>query len=775
MVHNNVIDETHELLRELLFEDKSANLKTESTGSPCAGNSQGVAWISPQGRWYLMPQNVGHGTWVIDQIVYPSGLFHYNWREYVNDPTAVKAMELAFETPMKEDTINVVVKVPPRNKSNSVLAFLKSYGLEPNKSTPDDVDLYRIKNEIYDSYDLNIKQIAFVETKKSDPLIKKRAAILDEFNNVNSKLRGSISDSSYNKMFEDGWVRVANVWAITLGNTVSHASVDTWCEHLLKCLTPGEDIEQKIVYVDGEGPIRGRLPLVNVIEELCSYKMQEKFWTHLNVAKSMMHKSIRESRELLFELLEDKKKPTKADVFDAIKVLLPAAAGNIELRSGSGVRIGLIKKNPSFNLQGEIENALRSNKSPLAWDGEVIEPNTIPPRGTDILSSQFNALEVKFKVGNIDNIDNNTSMFIVVSKKEKGVSTAVETKQVATLRDLIKGGVTPSEGGVTPSGGVFLRKSFNTKFVESDFVYVNDIEQLAGTLKSDVRLFNSNSDSNGEEIFLSLKGAEAQQWGGFIKDAVIRENATVIKFVKLVISVSKTSVTGSTLTVTPPRGGVSMKLDNKNDEIIIKQAMFGSGDAGAKGIIFGKNRCNMIFKGTIDEIILEAAHPTLKDYKQLPETKTIYFNESDQIKKQQVCLHARPSDDNVEFQQLWKDAILELGFEGIERTKGVRFFLMPKEKSGGKQYTSATATTKINAAVAKLKASAMAGGATPGVQVPPGRSPNGKPASSESKTKKKILRNNAKVQGESLTDARLINRVKSINETRDLLEHLFEE
>jgi len=62
-----------------------------------------------------------------------------------------------------------------------------------------------------------------------------------------------------------------------------------------------------------------------------------------------------------------------------------------------------------------------------------------------------------------------------------------------------------------------------------------------------------------------------------------------------------------------------------------------------------------------------------------------------------------------------------------------------------------------------------------GVTVPLGRSPDGKPATGDSKSKNKILSKNAKVQGQSWGNAKPLNRVKSINETRDLLEHLFEE
>lgn len=73
------------------------------------------------------------------------------------------------------------------------------------------------------------------------------------------------------------------------------------------------------------------------------------------------------------------------------------------------------------------------------------------------------------------------------------------------------------------------------------------------------------------------------------------------------------------------------------------------------------------------------------------------------------------------------------------------------------------------------ESSAMAGGAISGVQVPLGRGPDGKPATGDSKSKKKILSKNAKVQGQSWGNAKPLNLVKPIQETRNLLwELLFE-
>ena len=75
----------------------------------------------------------------------------------------------------------------------------------------------------------------------------------------------------------------------------------------------------------------------------------------------------------------------------------------------------------------------------------------------------------------------------------------------------------------------------------------------------------------------------------------------------------------------------------------------------------------------------------------------------------------------------------------------------------------------------RAEASTMAGGAISGVQVPLGRGPDGKPATGDSKSKKKILSKNAKVQGQSWGNAKPLNLVKPIQETRNLLwELLFE-
>lgn len=82
---------------------------------------------------------------------------------------------------------------------------------------------------------------------------------------------------------------------------------------------------------------------------------------------------------------------------------------------------------------------------------------------------------------------------------------------------------------------------------------------------------------------------------------------------------------------------------------------------------------------------------------------------------------------------------------------------------------------KLGEDVTRTESSAVAGGAISGVQAPLDRCLNGKPASGDSKSKKKILSKNAKAQCQSLTDARLINEIKSINETRDLLRELLYE
>ena len=82
---------------------------------------------------------------------------------------------------------------------------------------------------------------------------------------------------------------------------------------------------------------------------------------------------------------------------------------------------------------------------------------------------------------------------------------------------------------------------------------------------------------------------------------------------------------------------------------------------------------------------------------------------------------------------------------------------------------------KLVEVATRTESSAMAGGAISGVQVPLGRGPDGKPATGDSKSKKKILSKNAKVQGQSWGNAKPLKLVEPINETRDLLwELLFE-
>ena len=264
---------------DMYFAPQSEMRKEARTGGPCEANAQGVAWVSPEGRWHAMPSGVGHGTWVVDQLVYTMGLFHRDWREYVTVPKAVEAMALAFEYQPRPDKVSTVVRVSPKYKMNaSVHRFLAENGLVPNKPVPPGLDVRRVESDIYDAgYD----GIRFEERRVPDPLAVKQEEMRSALRRGDDNLRGQVSDSAYYRLFDLGWVRVANVFAITLGKTTSEAAGDSWCEHLLGCLPPGEDVEGRVMHVDGWGGMRGEVPVVDVVEHLCSRSMQERFWSHL--------------------------------------------------------------------------------------------------------------------------------------------------------------------------------------------------------------------------------------------------------------------------------------------------------------------------------------------------------------------------------------------------------------------------------------------------------------------------------------------------------------
>lgn len=263
------------------------HIKMAATGEPCAPQAQGVAWISPDGRWYDVPYGIGHGTWVIDQIVYTMGLFHRDWREYVTVPKAVEAMALAFEYQPKPDKVTTVVLVPPVYKTNaSVQRFLSENGLVPNKPIPPDLNIRQVESVISDyEYDTGNKGIRLIERRVSDPLEIKQEEMRIALRK-DDRLRGAISDSAYDKLFELDWIRVANVWAISLGEKTSEAAGDTWCEHLLRCISPGVDVEQQVVHIDGWGSLKGKMPVVEAVEALCSKPMQEKFWARVNGSRT---------------------------------------------------------------------------------------------------------------------------------------------------------------------------------------------------------------------------------------------------------------------------------------------------------------------------------------------------------------------------------------------------------------------------------------------------------------------------------------------------------
>ena len=257
--------------------------KTAATGSPCESNAQGVAWISPEGRWYSIPYGIGHGTWVIDQIVYTMGLFHRDWRDFVTDPKAVAAMELAFEYQPKPDKVTTVTFVHPKYKMNaSVQRFLSERGLAPNKPVPPDTDIRSIESEIYDyGYD----GIRFIERRTTDPLAEKQEEMRIALRKDN-QLRGKIDDSAYYKLFDLGWIRVANLWNITLGKKTSEAAGNAWGEYLLECIKPGADVESQVVHIDGWGTLKGKMPVVEAVQSLCSKVVQEKFWSRVTKTAS---------------------------------------------------------------------------------------------------------------------------------------------------------------------------------------------------------------------------------------------------------------------------------------------------------------------------------------------------------------------------------------------------------------------------------------------------------------------------------------------------------
>ena len=197
------------------------SILSEATGQMCDPYAQGQAWIAPYGYVFKLPPNIGHGTWVADMLVYTNGILHSKINVLITDPQLSSQLATAFDYYSK------------------------------------DRKTLRLQEEI-------LQQLQSPKFRDG------------------GELRSKIVENAQENMFGTGWIRVANAWNITIGNSTPPKAWDGWLKIVQGCIRQGEDIESKLVNIDTiYGPSES-LPMLDVIEKNCSREAVDKFWESIS-------------------------------------------------------------------------------------------------------------------------------------------------------------------------------------------------------------------------------------------------------------------------------------------------------------------------------------------------------------------------------------------------------------------------------------------------------------------------------------------------------------
>lgn len=245
---------------------------------PCDPSGQGVAWISPEGRWFVVPDGIGHGTWALHQVVHHNGLFALtgDWRGFVRDQKAVAAIDRVHRGEPGQVTRTRFLSVPMGLRAyRGLMSVLNRHGVEPG-TLPPDFDEYKLISDVR-NLGRTFDKVTVIDKERENPEWKKWDAARRDLE-PGGRTAGVVADATYEWMTDTGWVRVANVWNLSFrrGGAPVRA-MDTWCERAVRCIRPGSDVERLSVYLDHGG----RVPLVEFVERSCSPAAVSMFWDHL--------------------------------------------------------------------------------------------------------------------------------------------------------------------------------------------------------------------------------------------------------------------------------------------------------------------------------------------------------------------------------------------------------------------------------------------------------------------------------------------------------------
>ena len=249
-------------------------IKSGGAKDPCLQTRQGVAWITPEGHWVPIPAGVGHWTWAAYQTFRSPRLT----RQYITSPDLAAQLDLVGrgEPPAHLPPVPTLIIKRGYQKDPRVVRLLSNWNIAPGPIDPD-VDVWRVESSIEDMGLNGIVSIKPVSAK--NPEYARYTDLVGELS-PGKGVFSSIAEDIEPGMLRDGWVRVANVWNLSYGSPTV-AAMDEWCRRMMKCLTPGSDVEGLRVYLDH----KGQVPLVELVERSCSRAVVDKFWNHLSGVK----------------------------------------------------------------------------------------------------------------------------------------------------------------------------------------------------------------------------------------------------------------------------------------------------------------------------------------------------------------------------------------------------------------------------------------------------------------------------------------------------------
>lgn len=245
---------------------------------PCNPSGQGVAWISPEGRWFAVPDGIGHGTWALHQVVYRNGLFALTggWRGFVRDQKAVDAIDRFQRGEPNQVVRTRFLSVPMALRANPrLMGVLNRHGVKPG-TLPPDFHEYELMSDVRD-LGRTFDRVTVIDKERGNPEWDKWDAARRDLES-GRQTAGVVADATREWMTDTGWVRVANVWNLSFRREGAPVrAMDTWCERAVRCIRPGSDVEGLSVYLDHGG----RVPLVEFVERSCSPAAVSMFWDHL--------------------------------------------------------------------------------------------------------------------------------------------------------------------------------------------------------------------------------------------------------------------------------------------------------------------------------------------------------------------------------------------------------------------------------------------------------------------------------------------------------------